>query len=208
METVFLFLYLTIIPDIDKKLEQFPHVKCMAQNAYYETDNNDFLGRVAMSQTVMNRVKVTNFSKFPGTVCDVVYKYKQFSWYWDGKSDKMHNPNARRKAYIAAAVAMMDLIPNMVGESVYYYSLEYKKPWWEPYMIHHGPIGRHQFMLESKELVFEESVHLLVQNLRLRDAVRKWGIEELQRQQNLEQMDKNIELLADIHAGEYDFLYD
>ena len=179
MDTMILFLYLMIIPDLDKKLERYDHVKCMAQNAYYETSNDDFLGRVAMSQVVMNRVKVTNFSLFPNKVCDVIKKEDQFSWYNDGKSDAMGHNETRKEAYIAAAVALMEVVPHMVGESVYYYSLELPKPWWEPHMKHYGPIGRHQFMLEMKKLIFKESYHLLNIKLELINNVKVWGEDAL-----------------------------
>jgi len=56
-------------------------IDCMAKNLYYEDASESFEGKLAVAQVTMNRV---NSSKFPSTVCDVVYqktgKTYQFSW--------------------------------------------------------------------------------------------------------------------------------
>ena len=71
---------------------------CMAANIYHEAKNQSMLGQFAVAQVVMNRVED---SRFPDTVCEVVKQgltYRngkvvigkcQFSWYCDGKSDKI-----------------------------------------------------------------------------------------------------------------------
>ena len=77
-------------------------VECMANNIYFESRNQTLKGMMAVGLVTMNRVKD---SRFPDTVCDVVYqgptrkswrdptarypiKHRcQFSWYCDGKSD-------------------------------------------------------------------------------------------------------------------------
>jgi len=56
-------------------------IDCMAKNLYYEAASESFEGKLAVAQVTMNRV---NSSKFPSTVCEVVYqktgKTYQFSW--------------------------------------------------------------------------------------------------------------------------------
>lgn len=77
-------------------------VRCLAKNVYFESRNQSLRGMIAIVLVTMNRVAD---SRFPNTVCEVVYqgpvreswKTKgtfypirnrcQFSWYCDGKAD-------------------------------------------------------------------------------------------------------------------------
>ena len=75
----------------------------MALNIYHEARSDSTLGQEAVGMVTMNRVYS---DKYPDTICDVVYQSHlnsrgnpirnkcQFSWYCDGKSDKIPNmPN-------------------------------------------------------------------------------------------------------------------
>jgi len=73
---------------------------CLAENVYFEARSQGFAGWVAVAQVTLNRVED---KRFPNTICEVVkqgltyesgdpIKNKcQFSWYCDGKSDKIKN---------------------------------------------------------------------------------------------------------------------
>ena len=78
---------------------------CLAQNIYFEAGNQSLEGMAAVADVTINRVEN---SRYPDTVCGVVYQGLkhadgqmkrnkcQFSWYCDGKSDRipstqMHN---------------------------------------------------------------------------------------------------------------------
>ena len=72
-------------------------VECLALNIYHEARNQPTVGKLAVAQVTMNRVKDV---RFPNTICGVVYqgyysnnfpiKNKcQFSWWCDGKSDSI-----------------------------------------------------------------------------------------------------------------------
>lgn len=76
---------------------------CLAQNIYFEAGNQSLEGMAAVADVTLNRVQE---KRYPDTICEVVKagvkhsngemkKYKcQFSWYCDGKSDKIPNmPN-------------------------------------------------------------------------------------------------------------------
>lgn len=60
-------------------------LQCMAENIYYEAGNQSFVGKLAVGQVVLNRVKKPGF---PSTVCGVIYDGSQntrtsvcqFSW--------------------------------------------------------------------------------------------------------------------------------
>ena len=60
-------------------------IMCLALNIYFEAGGESEAGKWAVGQTTYNRV---HSPRWPNTVCEVVKEYKQFSWYWDGKSDK------------------------------------------------------------------------------------------------------------------------
>jgi len=84
-------------------------INCLAENIYWESRNQSVKGMFAVGHVTMNRVKD---SRFPNTVCEVVYqgptrqswkdktKYYpvknrcQFSWYCDGKADIVPNADA------------------------------------------------------------------------------------------------------------------
>ena len=53
------------------------NIQCMAHNIYFETLGSDIDAKRAVAQTTMNRV---NHSRFPNTVCSVVYQKGQYSW--------------------------------------------------------------------------------------------------------------------------------
>jgi len=55
---------------------------CLAKNIYHEARGESQLGKIAVAQVTMNRVK--HETRWPGTVCEVVYQQvrgvPQFSW--------------------------------------------------------------------------------------------------------------------------------
>lgn len=71
---------------------------CLAQNIYFEAGNQSLEGMAAVADVTINR---KDSSRYPDTICGVVYqglkypdgqmkRYKcQFSWYCDGKSDRI-----------------------------------------------------------------------------------------------------------------------
>ncbi len=74
----------------------------MSQTIYWESRNQSIAGQVAVAQVTLNRVID---ERYPNNICDVVYQYKQFSWYWDGKPDTPYNEQAWEQAqFVADAV--------------------------------------------------------------------------------------------------------
>ncbi|MHA1835991.1 MAG: cell wall hydrolase, partial [Candidatus Odinarchaeia archaeon] len=60
-------------------------VMCLALNIYFEAKGESDVGKWAVGQVVYNRVYSP---RWRDTVCEVIKQPSQFSWYWDGKSDK------------------------------------------------------------------------------------------------------------------------
>ncbi|RPG31813.1 MAG: cell wall hydrolase [Muricauda sp. TMED12] len=80
---------------------------CLAKNIYFEGRNQSTIGQLAIGLVTLNRVRDT---RFPNTICDVVYQAKryrdgrikrhkcQFSWFCDGKSDRIKEHEAYKVA--------------------------------------------------------------------------------------------------------------
>jgi spore germination cell wall hydrolase CwlJ-like protein len=115
---------------------------CLAQNIYFESRSESQADQIAVGQVVLNRVKS---SKYPNNVCGVIrqgptynwtenfpVRHKcQFSWYCDGKSDKIRDISAWRHAKAIAGVllSMPDMVPNVVEDATHYHA-HYVKPHW------------------------------------------------------------------------------
>lgn len=92
-----------ILPELEKQIE------CLALNIYHEARNESEAGKIAVALVTLNR-RASDL--FPNSVCGVVYEGRiskwhlensgkkvpiknacQFSWYCDGKSDKVYEPD-------------------------------------------------------------------------------------------------------------------
>lgn len=122
-------------------------VMCLALNVYFEARNQPLAGQVAVAQVTMNRVRS---DKFPNDVCEVVYDHKQFSWYWDGKSDMPRDPVAWEKAQLVAS-AVYDGSGHAELEGVTHYHAVYVQPYWADYMSRVVVIGDHVFYREDED---------------------------------------------------------
>ena len=98
-----IFFTLNSVPAVGKEETLSEADVCLAKNIYHEARNQDTLGKIAVGLVTLNRVKD---SRFPDTVCEVVFdsqmginnqpkRHKcQFSWYCDGRSDRIHEQGA------------------------------------------------------------------------------------------------------------------
>lgn len=118
---------------------------CLQQNIFWEARNQSTLGQVAVAWVTINRMEN---SSYPTTICEVVKQGKknpdgsmvrhkcQFSWYCDGKSDKVpENPIAQRAwedAGIVAEVVLLDWARNNSSpvEDAIMYHADYVNPYW------------------------------------------------------------------------------
>lgn len=118
---------------------------CLALNVYFEARNQPVAGQLAVAQVTMNRV---HSPKYPDDVCEVVYDHKQFSWYWDGKSDMPRDPKAWELAQIVASAAL-DGSGHAELDGVLHYHAVYSAPYWKDYMTKVVQIGDHVFYREE-----------------------------------------------------------
>jgi len=148
---------------------------CLASNAFFEARGEAPIGKIAVNQVVKNRVKNKHF---PNTYCKVILegpireswktkKYPkladseriyypskhrcQFSWYCDGRSDKirLYNKYSKRHWKNAVATSMLvyfDLDKPLVGNALHYYAHKKVFPSWAKKIKSKTIIGNHTFV--------------------------------------------------------------
>lgn len=124
--------------------------KCLADAIYFEARGEPELGRIAVAQVVLNRLKNP---AYPNTICGVVYQNKnmrnrcQFSFACDGIRERITNKSAWAEAQALAKRVLDDdktLYIGEVGASTHYHAT-YVKPRWSRHMTKKDKIGRHIF---------------------------------------------------------------
>ena len=123
------------------KVELDGPTMCLALNIYWEARNQNTAGQLAVAQVTMNR---SYDRRYPNDVCEVVYDHKQFSWYWDGKSDTPKEKRAWEKAILVASAAMAGS-GHAELQGVTHYHAVYSQPYWKDYMTKVAMIGDHVF---------------------------------------------------------------
>ena len=119
-------------------------VSCLALNIYHEARGQSIAGQIAVGQVTLNRVKD---NRFPNTICEVVMQgphrasWKgtgemipvrhrcQFSWYCDGKSDKIKQIKAYKQILSLSQILIdQDMIDITSGAT--HYHAYYVSPAW------------------------------------------------------------------------------
>ena len=116
-------------------------VMCLAMNVYWEARNQSLAGQVAVAQVTVERVLS---SDYPNDVCGVVYQHKQFSWFWDGKSDVPQEKVAWDRAQMVAMGVLGGSGHSDLGGVLHYHAL-YVKPYWTKDMKMVARIDDHLF---------------------------------------------------------------
>jgi spore germination cell wall hydrolase CwlJ-like protein len=121
---------------------------CLARAIYFEARSESEIGRLAVAQVIMNRVKSPFY---PDTICDVVYQNAerrnacQFSFTCDGESDNPRNGRAWKLAKSLASRAMAGEGEVQAIATATNYHADYVQPKWTGTMTRLVQIGRHIF---------------------------------------------------------------
>ena len=148
-------------PNLDLEYDR-QEIQCLADNMYWEARNQATKGMIAVGYVTMNRVAD---DRYPFTVCEVVeqgpvreswktkgvyYPIKnrcQFSWYCDGKSDKV--PTADEELYsLITAMAFKIYYAdegNDFTDGATHYHAYYVQPDWAQTKTKTVTIGDHIF---------------------------------------------------------------
>ena len=155
-----------VVPKLEpRKVIDYNQVECMALNIYHEARNESVEGQIAVGNVTLNRVLD---SKFPNTICDVVYQAKlsswwkkehdrevpvkhqcQFSWYCDGKSDRIRE----ERAYAKIKKLSYDIIDGRYDDNTYgstYYHAHYVSPKWAKSFVKVAMIENHIFYVSNR----------------------------------------------------------
>ena len=135
--------YIVNVHDRPDKKYTKNDLRCMALNIYFEAYEESIKGQLAVGLVTLNRVKSPYY---PNTVCGVVYQHKQFSWYWDGKSDRPKYPRKYETALLLAS-SLLDQESN-IFDFTYgadHYHADYVNPYWSHDMIKVVKIDTHIF---------------------------------------------------------------
>jgi len=121
---------------------------CLQQNIYFEARNQSVIGQVAVAWVTMNRMED---SRYPDTICEVVWQRKQFSWTHDGKSDEPGSNILEQRAWedagLVADVVLLDWARDRsspVEEAVMYHA-DYVDPYWSASYDYVAKIDNHIF---------------------------------------------------------------
>ena len=134
-----------------------PEMVCMVQTIYFEARGESFVGRLGVGTVVMERV--IN-KKYPNTICGVVRQGKywrgnpvkhrcSFSYWCDGKSEKMYDLNSFEDAVEISKMIMTGVRFNPVSGATHYHAY-YVRPIWSYQMRHIFTAGKHLFYKEKK----------------------------------------------------------
>ena len=122
-------------------------VYCLRQNIFFEARNQTVEGQVAVAWVTLNRL---DNDIYPDTICGVVKQAKRdssgkvirnmchFSWYCDGKSDRIPTNKISQAAWqqagIVAQVVLMDRMAGYIFKDTTYGSIMYHSikvsPYW------------------------------------------------------------------------------
>ena len=129
-------------------------VICLAKNIYFGSRGSNFADQAAVADVVMNRVEHDNY---PNTICKVVYQGRQdsngnmirhqcqFSWYCDGKSDKIPANDSWWAALDIASDMYFNNTWRGLTEGSTHYHANYVTPAWRHSLTLTGRIGEHIF---------------------------------------------------------------
>lgn len=131
---------------------------CLATAVYFEARGEPTVGQVAVAAVVMNRVEDR---RFPNDVCSVVkqgplyrsgapVRHKcQFSFYCDGKSDKMRDRAAKRRATRLSELVLSRTVMDPTEGSTFYHA-DYVLPSWASTKSRVVQINKHVFYTWSQ----------------------------------------------------------
>ena len=134
--------HVTIIADEQLVVEDVD-LFCLAKNVFHEAGIETDMGKYAVAQVTLNRVKS---KKYPNTICKVVLQRYQFSWA-NQKSKHWTHPkgiNWDKSKAIAKRVIYENHRVKGLEHSEYYHA-DYVSPHWSRKMTPVAIVGRHIF---------------------------------------------------------------
>ena len=119
---------------------------CLALNMFFEARHEPVQGQIAVADVTLNRVAD---SRYPDTVCDVVWDKKQFSWTHDGvHDDPTRMSYLDQRAWESISKLAVDILDNpdkLLGLTSTHYHSVAVSPFWTSHYEKDGQLGNHIF---------------------------------------------------------------
>lgn len=132
--------------ELVQKIGELPSVeldddmRCLAVAVYYESKGEPLEGQLAVAQVVLNR---RDSSRWPSSLCGVVYQRGQFSFTWDGRSDNPANSETWRTAQAIAMIAAADDWQAIVPDATHFHATRVRPGWHKLQRV--SAVGNHIF---------------------------------------------------------------
>ena len=117
-------------------------LECLAKNIYHEARGEELLGQLAVGLVTLQRVES---SKYPDSICEVVYQPGAFSW---TKEDKLIKNKDILDDMRKVANIVKDLYPDYDWSADHYHNLTVN-PSWASKLQFVCQIGNHKFYKEK-----------------------------------------------------------
>ncbi len=127
---------ITALPSIELDEE----MRCLATAVYYESKGEPLEGQLAVAQVILNRVES---GRFAPSICGVVYQRGQFSFTWDGRSDRPAESAMWRTAQAIAVVAATDNWREIVPNATHFHAARVAPGWGRLKRV--AAVGNHVF---------------------------------------------------------------
>lgn len=125
---------------------------CLARSIYWESKGENGQGMEAVANVVMNRL---SHEGFPNTVCEVVKQGQengscQFSWWCDGRSDRVEESEQYAVAKEIARRALNGQLPDNTSGALYFHH-QRLSPAWSKKFVRTAQVGDHIFYRPDAE---------------------------------------------------------
>ena len=127
---------------------------CLTQALYFEARGENLAGQVAVAEVILNRV---DSRSYPDSVCGVVRQGAgklnkcQFSFYCDGKKEKIGNPDAYEQLGKISWVMLKGKPRVLTGQATHYHNLTVN-PRWAKRLVRTARIGDHIFYRKAVQV--------------------------------------------------------
>tara|TARA_R110000850_G_scaffold83934_1_gene180101 strand:+ start:279 stop:710 length:432 start_codon:yes stop_codon:yes gene_type:complete len=112
-------------------------VDCLAEAVYFEGRGEPFIGQLAIANVVLNRTTKS--------ICLTVHDKRCIFSYWcDGKHEKMLDLKAKETSYAVARLALDGAMAGSVMTATHYHAT-YVNPYWAGTLTYLDQIGKHLF---------------------------------------------------------------
>jgi len=127
---------------------QLAEVDCLAHNIFYEAGTESQLGKIAVAQVTVNRLRQGSWGK---SICQVVYSSNQFSW---TQKDYLLDPRTNPRAWLESLAVALVYIYNPTDypplkNSLFYHAESVHPDWAEKKNIS-VRVGHHIFYTRAK----------------------------------------------------------